>query len=711
MIIKIWPVGSGNSKSAETASVSNCLDYITDAEKVMVSPGESLPFPSFSHAGSITADVANISRTITYMSDEDKIESKYISGYLCHPEGAVAEFSLARSSTIQRAGIIREHERGAYAYHIVQSFPEDLEISDAEVHQCGLELANKLSKHQAVVCSHIHPKIAEDGVLHGRCKHNHILINAYVHPEKLEPGSKRVKYHDCKETYAQLQVWNDEIAISHGLPIIRNPDTKRSRSWYEANASRKGTSWKDQMRFDIENVRRSANNWEEFVAIMESDGYKIRDGAHICYTAPDGKSKARGDNLGREYTKDGLNLYWKIRNLGYRLLECPFADNESPKLYDIASGTSKVLNAAIPLGGMRVSGMEQQYYFLPIEHATHKLSVLETYFDHYGVYDICDENNRPVAAATGQEIIECMELMRDGRQRMEQEHYTAEERFRIMLKKKEEEEEKERYYMDVRFRNSRTRRPYRCPRFNDDGTRRSSLELILILAATVLFNEFGYWDAGRPEPGHENGPIFGPTDWKIQNIIDSIYVADNENIETPAQLDTRLQDAGARLSRTRSALNKTIKAKEKMDPLHTAVLDYYETKDIAEAIVNMEDGSEKERMKKQYADVLEKHNVSKAVLYRFNTLDDEKITEFQDRYEQIEKDIQMLQDRFERVKDEYRRLKKLSYTLELAQNERYCYGPDYGTDKANRKSIDELLKDQKVAPAKSQRKTEPELLL
>ena len=290
--------------------------------------------------------------------------------------------------------------------------------------------------------------------------------------------------------------------------------------------------------------------------------------------------------------------------------------------------------------------------------------MLETYFSIDEVYDICDDNNRSVAVATGQEIIECMELMREGRLRMEQERYTKEERIQRMLKKKEEEEEKERYYMDARFRNSRTKRPYRCPRFNDDGTRRSSLELFLILAATVLLHESGYWDTGKPEPGHESDPIFGPTNWKIQNIIDSIYIAEDENIETPAQLDARLQRAGANLSRARSALNKTVQAKDRMEPLKILISDYLETREIAESMINMEDGPEKERLKGQYSDVLETYSTSKNGLRRYNILDEEKIIEFQDRYEQIGLDIEMLQQRLENTKAEYRRLKKLSYSLD-----------------------------------------------
>ena len=152
------------------------------------------------------------------------MDCEYVSGYLCDPDNALSEFETTKMSLLMQPNGKIKKENGNVAYHLIQSFPKDLEISDDEVHQCGLELCKKINAHQAVICTHYHPLKNKFGDIYCECKHNHILLNAYIHPDKLDPNNpKIIKYHDSKRTYAQLRVWNDEIAIEHGLPIIHNP--------------------------------------------------------------------------------------------------------------------------------------------------------------------------------------------------------------------------------------------------------------------------------------------------------------------------------------------------------------------------------------------------------------------------------------------------------------------------------------------------------
>jgi len=44
---------------------------------------------------------------------------------------------------------------------------------------------------------------------------------------------------------------------------------------------------------------------------------------------------------------------------------------------------------------------------------------------------------------------------------------------------------------------------------------------------------------------------------------------------------------------------------------------------------------------------------------------------------QVEKNIEISQQLLDDKKDEYSRLKKLQYNTSLAQDVRYCYGPEY----------------------------------
>ena len=98
------------------------------------------------------------------MSNTDKVKGKYVSGYMCNVNKAKESFLWTQS--VMKQLYPNKRTDGNIAYHIVQSFPQDIDISDEEVHQCGIELVKKLGKYQAYICSHVHPEIDEDGVVH-----------------------------------------------------------------------------------------------------------------------------------------------------------------------------------------------------------------------------------------------------------------------------------------------------------------------------------------------------------------------------------------------------------------------------------------------------------------------------------------------------------------------------------------------------------------
>lgn len=132
----------------------------------------------------------NIGRVFDYMANEDKTNGIYVSGYRCDPKRAIDDFRSTWDAYKLDNGELLETDNNneTMAFHLVQSFPEDLKISDEEVHQCGLELLQKMKDYQGVVCSHVHPVVDEEGEVHGRCKHNHILINSTTIDKNMIPS-------------------------------------------------------------------------------------------------------------------------------------------------------------------------------------------------------------------------------------------------------------------------------------------------------------------------------------------------------------------------------------------------------------------------------------------------------------------------------------------------------------------------------------------
>lgn len=672
MIVKIWPIkadyAGDPSKVGGTEGLKNAYEYITNPEKVIVGRDDEK---------NVEVSDENSSRVLKYMANEDKVKGKYISGYMCDPERAVQQFQYARDMTLKKLKKDLKEETGAVAFHMIQSFPEGLDISDEEVHQCGIELCEKINAHQAVICSHVHPEKDEDGELHGKSKHNHILLNAYIYPEKLDPNHPdKAKYHDCEETYAQLRVWNDEIAINHGLPIIRNPDDDRVYSWTEKELANKGLSWKQRVRLDIEEARKACSNWEQFLKYMNDMGYQIKDGADVTYITPGGEHRSRSKKLGRHYSKHNLELYWDYRNFNLKGLEVEVQDNATPPLLDTVLAAKRPLSVAVPIGMKKVG---QKDYFLPLEYATQASDVLATYFEENVLYEICDENHRVVRAAKGKEILDCMELLRKGKEQVRQEYEPQPEP--TYDTNVNQQYNPKRYYSNKKFINSQTRKPYRCSTYDQTGRRRSVMEMIFLLAVVVIKQEDGLWDAQDIPEDKQNEPIFAARDWKIQGMLDSIYMAQEEDIDTPEQLDLRLNDVGASISRARSALRKTTRAKEKMETLNEAVTTYRETAVIAHRVFDLPDGDEKEMATNEYQDVIEKYTAAKAVMYQFKVSTEDEVRDFEERYEKVQADLTELEDRVGTLNNEYRRLKKLKYNMDLAQNAQYCYGPNYSQDR------------------------------
>lgn len=688
MIIKIWDIKADYAKEPGKVGgfegLKNAAEYIMDPDKTIVDESE---FKKIQLSGVLSensySDFFNddTNRVIKYMANVDKTEGRYVTGYMCQPERVIKDFEEANNLLRAMAGKEKKKETGAVAFHIVQSFPKNLNISAEEVHECGVELVKKLGAHQAVICSHVHPVYDEEtGEVHGEAMHNHILINAYIHPEHWDPEHPdRLKYNDCKASYAQLRVWNDEIAIAHGLPIIRNPDEERTYSWTESDAMNKGLSWRERIRMDIESAKRISSSWDEFTEVMQAAGYQIKDGVHTTYTAPDDKHKARADKLGRDYTKANLELYWAVKGLTDKVVSEAKKEEDSPLLSGLLLSLGDVITAAIPVG---IKGAEssRSFYYYPLSGKTDiNLSAAKTYFEPDEYYDICDENKNPVAAVKGSEILEFIENQISSEKNNEKVKGSQDKAY------EEETKNKNRYYSN--FYSTKTSKRYNVSLYDQFGRRLSKLELLFIIAIIVLKAEDGLWNKKGPTKNDDGNIIFAPTNKKIQNMIDSIYIARDEKIENPAELSERVNNAGAALSRARVAYENTARAKSKMDELHEAVSDYMKVKDISEKINAMPDSQEKKNLQKKYAAHIERYKKAKAIMYRYDLTEEEKIKDFKQRYEKVQIDVNETKERFDAAKEEYRKLKKLQYSAELAQNAQYCYGPEYSEYREEEKDI------------------------
>lgn len=306
MIVKIWGIKAGGKKG-----LTNSINYITDEKKVEGNISLEQEIDYFNNN--------SLTTSLNYINDQEKIKQKYVSGYLCDVDFAVEQFIEVKERNLNRVGKTIEDDKGIIAHHIVQSFPADLDISDELVHKCGQELAEKIGLYQAIIVSHVNPVII-DGSVTGQQKHNHIIINSHtIDPIRQHGSIHRMKYYDNKASYALLRQYNDEIALKYNLPIIENKSKNKGKSYAEIKAIRENVSWKQQIREDIDEVKKESKDWDSFIAKMKKKGYVIKENKYVVYRKQAQERGSRDKSLGIEYTKERIINYFKEQE---KLKEC-----------------------------------------------------------------------------------------------------------------------------------------------------------------------------------------------------------------------------------------------------------------------------------------------------------------------------------------------------------------------------------------------------
>lgn len=224
------------------------------------------------------------SRAINYA--EKRAEEK--SGLNCDVDYAKSAFKQTRA--------LYGKENGVQAHTVIQSFKPG-EVTPEQCNQLGLELAEKIApNHQVAIYTHAD----KDHV------HNHIVINAI----DLETGKK---YQSNKQQRELLKRENDTICRSHGLSVPERDTAHLRYTQAESALIDKGkTSWKDELREQIENAKAHTSDFKSFSEHLEKSGieFKVR-GKNVSYKPENVNKWVRGKTLGQDYDKGALEHEFK----------------------------------------------------------------------------------------------------------------------------------------------------------------------------------------------------------------------------------------------------------------------------------------------------------------------------------------------------------------------------------------------------------------
>lgn len=235
---------------------------------------------------------ATVQKTINYICNRAKTkEELLISSYATSPKTAQYDFKYALSKS-------KGNSDPNLAYHLIQSFAPG-EVSYEEAYRIGIELADKLleGKYSYVIATHVdHNHV-----------HNHICFCA---ADNIDHN----KYHDCTKSYYHIRELNDQLCKEHNLSVIA-PGPTKAKKYNEWLADKKGTSWKTQLRNDIDELIKKAKDYDEFISLLKAKGYEIKGESfddkspkYISFKPIASGSWIRGrdKSLGAEYTKERI---------------------------------------------------------------------------------------------------------------------------------------------------------------------------------------------------------------------------------------------------------------------------------------------------------------------------------------------------------------------------------------------------------------------
>ena len=190
---------------------------------------------------------------------------------------------------------------GRMYYHFVQSFHPEEAVTPELAHRIALELAQQWKGYEVLVATHTDRAHI----------HSHFIVNSV----SFQSGRK---LHFEKADLTQLRQVSDTLCIHHGLSVCqpKRQQTVSRPTQAEYKIAARGQSWKVRLAMQINEAMRYAVSREQFLELMESEGYTVRwseSRKSITYTTPDGY-RCRDCKLhDMKYLKGAMEDEFRIR--------------------------------------------------------------------------------------------------------------------------------------------------------------------------------------------------------------------------------------------------------------------------------------------------------------------------------------------------------------------------------------------------------------
>lgn len=172
---------------------------------------------------------------------------------------------------------------------IRQSFKPG-EITPEDANRIGYDLAMEFTKgkYQLIVATHTDKAHI----------HNHVIINSTT----LDCDRKFSEPHQSGREFARI---SDRLCREHGLSVVEYP-MQKGMAYKEWEARRKRQNWKGTLQETIDRILPDSRDFDDFLARMRAEGYEVKVGKNLSFSATGPERFTRSKAIGAEYALEAL---------------------------------------------------------------------------------------------------------------------------------------------------------------------------------------------------------------------------------------------------------------------------------------------------------------------------------------------------------------------------------------------------------------------
>ena len=242
----------------------------------------------------IHAIKTTLNKAVSYIENPDKTDGQlFISGYNTEPQTASLDFEMT-ATMARKAHRSASRRNQNLAYHLIQSFSPDDDLTPEQAHELGKKLASEFTegRFEFVVATHLDKNHL----------HNHIIINAYSFYDYKK--LRTVPY----KTARQIRGISDRLCAEAELSVIEEPENIGQR--YSAYIRKHQTiPMRTQVRRRLNFALARATSYDQFKSIALALGVTVLDnGKHIAYRYCGAGKAVRGNKLSdtEKYLSEGI---------------------------------------------------------------------------------------------------------------------------------------------------------------------------------------------------------------------------------------------------------------------------------------------------------------------------------------------------------------------------------------------------------------------